>query len=53
MDWTKVVVFRHGRKRIFASIVEGFQREIRLAPVARWIASTFLLAYSLMTTPLF
>jgi hypothetical protein len=47
VDWTKDPVFRRGRKRLFVSIVEGFEREIRLATVARWIVSTIQLAYSL------
>jgi hypothetical protein len=32
------------------SVVEGFEREIRLATVARWIVSTIQLAYSLTNT---
>jgi hypothetical protein len=49
-DRTNDPVFRWGRKRLFVSIVEGFEREISLATVARWIVSTIQLAYSLMNT---
>jgi hypothetical protein len=38
------------RKRLFVSIMEGFEREIRPATVARWIVSTIQLAYSLTNT---
>jgi hypothetical protein len=47
VDWTKDPVFRRGRKRLFVSIMEAFEREIRPATVARWIVSTIKLAYSL------
>jgi hypothetical protein len=50
VDRTKDPVFRRGRKRLFVSIVEMFEQDIRLAPVARWIVSTIQLAYSLTTT---
>jgi hypothetical protein len=43
-------VFRRGRKRLFVSIMERFERKIRPATVARWIISTIQLAYSLTTT---
>jgi hypothetical protein len=35
VDRTKEPVFRRGRKRLFVSVVEGFEREIRPATVAR------------------
>jgi hypothetical protein len=50
VDRTKDPAFRCGRKRLFVSIVEGFEREIRPATVARWIVSTIQLAYSLTNT---
>jgi hypothetical protein len=40
VDWTKDLVFRRGRKRLFISHVDGFQWEIRPATVTRWIVST-------------
>jgi hypothetical protein len=46
MDRTKDPAFRRGRKRLIVSIVEGFEREIRPATLARWIVSTIQLAYS-------
>jgi hypothetical protein len=47
VDRIKDPVFRRGRKRLFVSIIEGFEREIRPATVAWWIVSTIQLAYSL------
>jgi hypothetical protein len=50
MDRTKDPAFRRGRKRLFVSIMEGFEREIRPATVARWIVYTIQLADSLTNT---
>jgi hypothetical protein len=49
-SWGSNPVFRCGRKHLFVSIIEGFEREIMPATVARWIVSTIQLAYSLTTT---
>jgi hypothetical protein len=50
VDRSKDPAFRRGRKRLFVSVVEGFEREIKPATVDRWIVSTIQLAYSLTNT---